>query len=435
MQIHSGSELLLSSSGSFKRFDTVDKESCKNTQNSPKHATTPLWNISQTESEIPPQPLRPAPAPVSSQSLTNNTSQTKIVTFSVNLENEGPYVSHQQYSHKENNDMFRSNILQSNLKRPVDIPVLEAPPQTKMSTNTTASIPATAIPRPVVKKSPQHNGFYVEEDNPLNLSSSDSDHDQLQRANNTNTNTNPFLESLPKTLNVITTATTTTTTTNNTALKPNQTTTNKEPATSISNPFHEATINSTATIEDNFCEKGFDLPKSFRNRSFSETETPDKEESSTISLRNLTNAFHNTNTVGPNPGNPFSHVARKIKGPHMLQKTISEDFLFRKIGSNPCAQNGNSVLMNGNNGGNNTWSFGRLLMQEDASFNLWRRNSSQTSLDSGSMASLDGINLEHAISCDSVDSDMSTTGFNSDLDQSTYTQITGYLCVGLHYDK
>ncbi|TMW43712.1 hypothetical protein DOY81_011210, partial [Sarcophaga bullata] len=75
--------------------------------------------------EIPPQPLRPAPAPVSSQSIAN-AGHTKIVTFSVNLENEGPYVSHQQYSHKENNDMFRSNILQSNLKRPVDIPVLEA---------------------------------------------------------------------------------------------------------------------------------------------------------------------------------------------------------------------------------------------------------------------------------------------------------------------
>ncbi|TMW43711.1 hypothetical protein DOY81_011209 [Sarcophaga bullata] len=300
------------------------------------------------------------------------------------------------------------------------------------TTNTTAStLPAaTAIPRPVVKKSPQHNGFYVEEDNPLNLSSSDSDPDQLQRANNTNTN--PFLESIPNTQTTITTATTTT---NNTALKPNQTTTNKEPTTSIANPFHEATTNSTATVEDNFCEKGFNLPKSFRNRSFSETETPDKEESSTISLRNLTNAFHNTNSVSPNPGNPFSHVARKIKGPHMLQKTISEDFLFRKIGSNPCAQNGNSILMNGNNGGNTTWSFGRLLMHEDASFNLWRRNSSQTSLDSGSMVSLDGVNLEHAISCDSVDSDMSTTGFNSDMDQSTYTQITGYLCVGLHYDK
>lgn len=393
-----------------------------------------MWNISQTESEIPPQPLRPAPAPLSSQSIAN-TSHTKIVTFSVNLENEAPYVSH-QHLHKENNDMFRSNILQSNLKRPVDIPVLEAPPQTKMSNNTNVvSIPATAIPRPVVKKSPQHNGFYVEDDNPLNLSSSDSDPDQLQRANNTNTN--PFLENLPITQTQTQTqmTTNTTTTTNNTALKPNQTTTNKEPAASIANPFHETT-NSVASIEDNFCETSFDLPKSFRNRSFSETETPDKEESAAISLRNLTNAFHNSNSgVGPNPGNPFSHVARKIKGPHMLQKTISEDFLFRKIGSNPCAQNGNTVLINGNNGSNNTWSFGRLLMQEDASFNLWRRNSSQTSLDSGSMASLDSINLERAISCDSVDSDMSTTGFNSDLDQSTYTQITGYLCVGLHYDK
>ncbi|GBP16551.1 hypothetical protein EVAR_73531_1 [Eumeta japonica] len=134
------------------------------------------------------------------------------------------------------------------------------------------------------------------------------------------------------------------------------------------------------------------MPKSFRNRSFSETESSDKDETATISLRNLTNAFHTSASNGPNPGNPFSHVARKIKGPHMLQKTISEDFLFRKIGTGAGTQN-NMTAVNGNNGGN-TWSFGRLLMHEDSSFNLWRRNSSQTSLDSGSMASLDGANLE-----------------------------------------
>ncbi|KAI8127921.1 Synaptotagmin-12 [Lucilia cuprina] len=413
--IHSGSELLLSSSGSFKRFDTVDKESCKNSQNSPKHATTPLWNLSQNESEIPPQPLRPAPAPCSSQTA-GSVGHTKIVTFSVNLENESPFVS--QHNSRENGDMFRSGILQSNLKRPVDIPVLEAPPQTKLTNNIVASQTATAIPRPVVKKSPQQNGFY-KEDNPQQLlsGSSDSDPDQLQRANNTN----PFLENLPKTQP------------NSTALKSNNQTTTNEPAITIANPFVEThNINdvTSSNIEDHFSEKGLGLPRTFRNRSFSETVADDKEESATISLRNLTNAFHTSPNTTPNPGNPFSHVARKIKGPHMLQKTISEDFLFRKIGT---AQNANGVI-NGNNG-TNTWSFGRLLMQEDASFNLWRRNSSQTSLDSGSMASLDGVNLERAISCDSVDSDLSTTGFTSDFDQSTYTQITGYLCVGLHYDK
>lgn len=375
-----------------------------------------MWNLSQNDSEIPPQPLRPAPAPCSSQS-TASASHTKIVTFSVNLENESPFVSQNA---KENGNMFRASILQSNLKRPVDIPVLEAPPQSKNSNNVVASVTTTAIPRPVAKKSPQQNGFFVEDNPKILSSSSDSDPEQLQRSNNTN----PFLENLPKTQP------------NNTALKSNLTTTNNEPGTTMANPFVETNINindASLTIEDNFSEKSIGLPRPFRNRSFSETETPDKEEAATISLRNLTNAFHTSANNSPNPGNPFSHVARKIKGPHMLQKTISEDFLFRNIGSGSCGQNGNSGI-NGNNGGN-TWSFGRLLMHEDASFNLWRRNSSQTSLDSGSMGSLDGVSLERAISCDSVDSDLSTTGFNSDFDQSTYTQITGYLCVGLHYDK
>lgn len=372
-----------------------------------------MWNLSQNESEIPPQPLRPAPAPTSQAAGTSSSNHTKIVTFSVNLENEGPFVSH-----KESSDMFRPSILQTSLKQSMDIPVLEAPPQTKLANQFVASIPATAIPRPVVKKSPQQNGFCME-DNPKILSGSDSDPDQLQRANNTN----PFLENLPNPIQ------------NNTALNLNQTTTN-QPLNSVANPFVEcSSSDQPSSLPQSLADKGFSLPRTFRNRSFSETGAPDKDEPATISLKNLTNAFHNSNNT-PNPGNPFSHVARKIKGPHMLQKTISEDYLFRKIGTSSYSQNGNGVGINGNNGANNTtWSFGRLLMQEDASFNLWRRNSSQTSLDSGSMASLDGVNLEHAISCDSVDSDLSTTGFNSDLDQSTYTQITGYLCVGLHYDK
>jgi len=129
-----------------------------------------------------------------------------------------------------------------------------------------------------------------------------------------------------------------------------------------------------------------------------------------------------------------------------LQKTISEDYLFRKLGINgfsPMA-NGNgtgsgsgSGHVNGN--GNGTWSFGRSLLRQDSTLSLGmglgRRNSSQISLDSGSGSvanSMEGINLERAISCDSVTSD--STFFLEQLDQP-YTQITGYLCIGLNYDK
>lgn len=423
---------MLSSSGSFKRFDTVDKESCKNStqhQSSPKHATTPIWNLAQNESEIPPQPLRPAPAPappISSPQSTVNTSQPKIVTFSLQLNNECPSVSS-----REPSDIFRPcSILHSNSKHTstAEIPALEAPPKARQVTNhhvvNNNSVPA-AIPRPVVKKSPQQNGFSVE-DNPNSFTSSVSEDKLLQRANNTN----PFLENTSKT-------------NSNTALF-NHSMTNNLPETSIpANPFIEPKYESTVPTYRRDPHIPYnDAPSfTFRSRSFSQTEVPDKEPS-TISLKNLANVFHNPVQSLPNPGNPFAHVARKIKGPHMLQKTISEDFLFRKFGysgfgTGGSQQNINSPTTNGNSspGGTTSWNFSRLLMQEDAPFGLWRRNSSQTSLNSGSMTSLDGGNLERAISCESVDSDYASIEYNNDFDQSTYTQITGYLCVGLHYDK
>lgn len=49
---HSGSELLLTSTGSFKRFESIDRDLKGNDQ-------SPSWNI--TIPEIPPQPLRIAP--------------------------------------------------------------------------------------------------------------------------------------------------------------------------------------------------------------------------------------------------------------------------------------------------------------------------------------------------------------------------------------
>lgn len=54
-QIQSSTEFLVGSSGSFKRFDSVDRE-CKEIQG---QQSVPLWNI--PINDIPPQPLRPAP--------------------------------------------------------------------------------------------------------------------------------------------------------------------------------------------------------------------------------------------------------------------------------------------------------------------------------------------------------------------------------------
>lgn len=138
-----------------------------------------------------------------------------------------------------------------------------------------------------------------------------------------------------------------------------------------------------------------------------------------------------------NANNPFTGLTQRVKGPHMLQKTISEDYLFRKLGmvnghhQLPNGHVNGNANGNGNGNGNSTWCFGRSLLRQESSISLGlgRRNSSQMSLD----GSLEGINLEHAISCDSVNSDASSLCLDQ-LDQP-YTQITGYLCVGLQFEK
>lgn len=62
-QMHSGSEIYLGSTGSFQRFDSVDRD-YKPQYGQGSGLTVPPWRTSSTEeAEIPPQPLRPAPSP------------------------------------------------------------------------------------------------------------------------------------------------------------------------------------------------------------------------------------------------------------------------------------------------------------------------------------------------------------------------------------
>ncbi|XP_058127318.1 uncharacterized protein LOC131291004 [Anopheles ziemanni] len=60
--MHSGSEILLGSTGSFQRFDSVDRD--YKPQYGPRSGISfPSWRNSTEEPDIPPQPLRPAPSP------------------------------------------------------------------------------------------------------------------------------------------------------------------------------------------------------------------------------------------------------------------------------------------------------------------------------------------------------------------------------------
>lgn len=76
-QVQSGSDILLGSTGSFKRFESVDRPSAYDGElvaAMPMH-TSP-W---ATDESIPPQPLRPAPLPLSTKLKSNKSSSPSTV--------------------------------------------------------------------------------------------------------------------------------------------------------------------------------------------------------------------------------------------------------------------------------------------------------------------------------------------------------------------
>lgn len=374
-------------------------------------ATTAMWHLPRSGIKIPPPPDRPAPSPNSAAAA------GKTVTFSLSQVNEVIMPGEQVTS----NDQERRSCLRQNggtaggaggggvLPQP-----LEAPPPPRLTASTSVNLSGTAIPRPIAKRQvstqPANNsGCQPEQTVVTPMREGERKAPALKRRNSS---TNPFLcES-----------------------------TEQIPSNPISEPLN-ATVASLekTTISTSECTP-ITAPLETPNGPIS-TDTPSTihhngnpfVERESLSSRLL--KIHNTT-------NPFTGLSQRVKGPHLLQKTISEDYLFRKLGVNCPMANGNgtgpgSGHVNGN--GNGTWSFGRSLLRQDSTLSLGmglgRRNSSQVSLDShaGSVpGSMDGINLERAISCDSVTSD--STLFLDQLDQP-YTQITGYLCVGLNYDQ
>lgn len=69
-QVHSGSDILLGSTGSFKRFDSVDRNAHEGDLVYGQTAlAAPPWT---TDEAIPPQPLRPAPLPLAMKGKNRN---------------------------------------------------------------------------------------------------------------------------------------------------------------------------------------------------------------------------------------------------------------------------------------------------------------------------------------------------------------------------
>ncbi|XP_067635750.1 uncharacterized protein Syt12 [Eurosta solidaginis] len=497
--MQSGSEFLLSNSGSFKRFDTIDKDDYRQSgQQATQHATTPLWNLAgegEVDTNIPPQPLRPAPAP-GTQSTPASACHIKTVTFSFEQLNETTDAHNQNGRAYALVSNMRSSLRGGNAVIPKP---LDAPPPPRLSASSSA-LSASAIPRPVAKRQVSlQNGVQlvdnavmaeetiitttttIQETEALSTTHTNSTTNgihsnaakTLQRHNSS---TNPFLCESAGSLSESSTALnqqqqqqqkhqtlqqqyTTEYIQNSSTINGqlNKGITYAETSTTPStikngtcNPFyselaHTTDSNTNTTTTSMLSAKSLQQQfQVFRNRSFSTTEAAEDTDSTSLTggLRRL----------AQNSTNPFNGLTQRVqKGPHMLQKTISEDFLFRKLGMQPggggstgdtqsaqCSSGLNSSNNGTGNGagcgGNTTWSFGRSLLRQDSLMSLGRRNSSQSSLDSTTTCgSMESINLERAISCDSVNSDTSSV-FVGELDQP-YTQITGYLCVGLQYDK
>ncbi|XP_018796620.1 PREDICTED: uncharacterized protein LOC108973671 [Bactrocera latifrons] len=494
--IHSGSEFLLSNSGSFKRFDTIDKDDYRQSGQQPtQHATTPLWNLAgeaEVDANIPPQPLRPAPAPGTQPPA--SAGHIKTVTFSFQQISETT-PNHETGAPGRSNGgdtpYKRSSMKCTNAAIPKP---LDAPPPPRLSASSSA-LSASAIPRPVAKRqvSLQNVGngasvmgghvvdavttpTTIQETEALSSTTTtittttqantndQHNHNHPKTLKRRNSSTNPFLcesaESLPESNTALqqqqstqfyTNASTQNIDNNNSnnnnlnghishgcSEAPSPTTTNMNGSC---NPFYSESapratdaiaVDANSTTPTALSAKSLQQQfQEFRNRSFSTTEASAKDselKSLSSGLRRLTQ----------NSTNPFTGLTQRVqKGPHMLQKTISEDFLFRKLGVNAGATHNVQTTAHGtpntSGNGNTTWTFGRSLLRQDSLMSLGRRNSSQCSLDSTTSGSMEGINLERAISCDSVNSDTSSV-FVGELDQP-YTQITGYLCVGLQYDK
>lgn len=101
LQVHSDSDIQLNcGSGSFKRFDSVDRDFKISL------ATTNFteWNTNDDDS-IPPQPLRPAPVPV-----TISTSPPMPTTQASSSFTQGPavvYTSRKQFRYHKRNFIIR----------------------------------------------------------------------------------------------------------------------------------------------------------------------------------------------------------------------------------------------------------------------------------------------------------------------------------------
>lgn len=373
-----------------------------------------MWNLPQADYIIPPQPLRPAPA----LQVANSTLATAAAVVQPLVEENHILTNSSQHLHYNRDEMLLLNKLkiksglstspkQQNFTVPaIKMPIKSPPATTNSSTEIAYNNHQSSDS--INQRSTTTNPSIVSED--VEEIFQDS---KYRNGSITHTNTNPFLDAIP-----------------NECSKSNSYTALNSP--NGGNPFVSQT-NLYGRIEQTLCQRSIhNSQQKLTGKGIVESNN------SNVSLKNIANIM-NYKTANLNSANPFTKVVEKVKGPHLLQKTISEDFLFRKL-STP-TYNDSMVANNTNisNAANNTqqqpqWSFGRMLMQDEPTFHLWKRNTSQNSLYSEGVCSIDSAQLERAVSCESVDSNSSLGLSSTDTIEDTsaaYTQITGYLNIGL----
>lgn len=96
--MHSGSDILLGSTGSFRRFESVDRNSndnvvCENIYGQTALLTPPWSSLSLTADEIPPQPLRPAPLPFKQNSSSSSNGSLISMKHEKNISSSAPLKS------------------------------------------------------------------------------------------------------------------------------------------------------------------------------------------------------------------------------------------------------------------------------------------------------------------------------------------------------
>ncbi|XP_055681213.1 synaptotagmin 1 [Lutzomyia longipalpis] len=405
--IQSSTEFLVGSSGSFKRFDSVDRD-CKELQD--QQTSVPLWNI--PINDIPPQPLRPAPS-----------SPSAIVSPKAQI-------AHQQRPPKsEARPIKQQSMEQKTVSASMAIPR----PVTRRQLSTPISsspfspllnVPGSMHKTNCAKKSMSTNPFLNE-----SLGSTVVDN---QVATGVLESINPFevkkvsgdsvaaankVETESHLSDVFTFDTT----------KINELLLMEEENTTVKNALLEAEGSikklESVTLDDRKHRQDYEeflrqqnelnwnkvresskkKNPPIRNRSLSETEASAEKK---LSQSPKDPAVPSTN--------PFVTDSSIV-----LHKTASENYLQQYSGQVMGIRSTRAMQ--------NAWG----LSKEKTKRNI---SGSQSSLSESEVSTvMSNENLYRAVSCESVSSQSSVV--LADLEEPTIPSVTGYLCIGLHYDK